>query len=71
MTQYCSHRQDTLAYMERYRQTFYQTKDSFLEFRTSKYTRTEGNLQDRDERRLMANQIAPGAHHISASRHHW
>jgi len=46
MTQYRSHTRDTLAYMERYLQTFHQTKDIFLEFRTSKSTRAEVNRQD-------------------------
>ena len=67
MTQYCSHTPDTLAYMERYLQTLHQTKDIFLEFRTSKSTRAEVNRQDRELRRLMANQIAQEAHHISAA----
>jgi len=64
MTQYRSHTLDTLANMERYLQTFHQTKDIFLEFRTSKSTRVEVNCQDRELRRLMANQIAQEAHHI-------
>ena len=67
MTQYRSHTQDTLAYMERYLPTFPQTKDIFLEFRTSKSTRAEVNRQDRELRILMANQIAQEAHHISAA----
>jgi len=62
MTQYRSHTPDTLAYMERYLQTFHQTKDIFLEFRTSKSTRAEVNRQDWELRRLMANQIAQEAH---------
>ena len=67
MTQYRSHTPDTPAYIEGYLQTFHQTKDIFLEFRTSKCTRAEVNLQDRELRRLMANQIAQEAHHISAA----
>ena len=67
MTQYRSHTPDTLVYMERYLQTFHQTKDIFLEFRTSKSTRAEVNHQDRELRILMANQIAQKAHHISAA----
>ena len=67
MTQYRSHTPDTLAYMDRYLQTFHQTKDIFLEFHTSRSTRTEVNRQDRELRRLMANQIAPEAHHITAA----
>ena len=58
MTQYRSHTPDTLAYMQRYLQTFHHTKDIFLEFRTSKSTRAEVNRQDRELRILMANQIA-------------
>ena len=67
ITQYHSHTPDTLAYMERYQQTFHQTKDIFLEFHTSKSTRTEINHQDRELRRLMPKQIAQAAHHISAA----
>ena len=67
MTQYRSHTPDTLAYMERYLQTFHQTKDIFLEIRTSKSTRAEVNRQDRELRILMGNQIAQEAHHISAA----
>ena len=67
MTQYRSHTPDTLAYMESYLQTFHQTKEVFLEFRTSKSTRTEVNRQDRELRRLMANQIPQEAHQISAA----
>ena len=67
MTQYRSHTPDTLAYMERYLQTFHQTKDIFFEFRTSKSTRAEVNRQDWESRRLIANQIAQEAHHISAA----
>ena len=67
MTQYRSHTPDTLAYMERYLQTFDQTKDIFLEFCTLKSTCAEVNRQDRELRRLMANQIAPEAPHISAT----
>ena len=65
MTKYRSLSPDTLAYMERYLQTFHQTMDIFLEFRTSKSTRTEVNRQDRELRILMANQIAQEAHYIS------
>ena len=53
--------------MERYLQTFHQTKDIFLEFRTSKSTHVEVNRQDRELRILMANQIAQEAHRISAA----
>jgi len=55
MTQYCGDTPDTLAYMERYLQTFHQTKHIFLEFRTSKSTCAEVNRQDRELRRLMVN----------------
>jgi len=40
MAQYRSHTPDTLSYMESYLQIFHRTKDIFLEFRTSKATRT-------------------------------
>ena len=67
ITQYRSHTPDTLAYMERYLQKFHQTKDIFLEFRTSKSTPAEVNRQDRELRILMANQIAQEARHVSAA----
>ena len=51
MTQYRSHTLDTLAYMERYLQTFHQMKDIFLEFRTSKFTHVEVNCEDQELRR--------------------
>jgi len=70
MTQYCSQTPDTLPYMARYLQTFHQTKDIFLEFRTSNSTRAEVNRQDRELRRLIANQVAQEAHHISAAQRH-
>ena len=69
MTQYRSHTPDTLAYMERYLLTFHKTKNIFLEFHTSKSTRAEVHRQDRELRRLMVNQIAQEAHHISAAQH--
>jgi len=43
MAQYRSHTPGTLSYPERYLLTFHQTKDIFLEFRTSKPTRAEAN----------------------------
>ena len=43
MTQYHSHTLETLAYMERYQQTFHQTKDIFLKFRTSKSIQAKVN----------------------------
>jgi len=67
ITQYRSPTPDTLAYMERYLQTFHQRKDIFLEFWTSKSTGVEVNRQGRELRRLMANQMAQEAHHISAA----
>ena len=67
LTQYHSHTPDTLAYMEWYLQIFHQTKDIFLEFRTSKSTCVEVNCQDCELRILIANQIAQEAHHISAA----
>jgi len=54
MTQYRSHTLDTLSYMESYLQTFDLIKDIFLEFRTSKATRTRADRQDRELRELMA-----------------
>jgi len=54
MAQYCSHTPDTLSYMKSYLQTFHQTKDIFLEFRTSKATRAQAYRQDRELRELMA-----------------
>ena len=56
--QYHCHTRDTLVYMERYLQTFYQTKDIFLEFSSLKATRAEGKSKDRNLRELMANQCA-------------
>jgi len=67
ITQYRSHTPDTLAHMERYLLTFHQTKDIFLEFRTLKSTGAVVNRQDWELRRLMTNQIAQEAHHISAA----
>ena len=67
MTQYRSHTPDTLAYMEKYLQTFHQTKDIFLEFRTSKSTRVKLNCQDCQLRILLANQITQESHRISAA----
>jgi len=58
MAQYRSHTPDTLSYMESYLQTFHTTKDNFLEFRTSKATRTRADHQERELRELMAHQRA-------------
>jgi len=63
MAQYRSHTPARLSYMESYLQTFYRTKDIFLEFRTSKATRTRADRQDRDLRELMADQHAKEVHH--------
>jgi len=57
--------------MERYLQTFHQTKDIFLEFRTSKVTYAEANRQDRDLRELMSNQRANEARHNTAAKRRW
>jgi len=54
MAQYRSHTPDTLSYLESYLQTCHGTKDIFLEFRTSKATRTRADRQDRELRELMA-----------------
>ena len=67
MTQYHSHKPDTLAKMEKYLQKFHQTKDIFLEFRTSKSTHAEVNCQNHKLRILIVNQNAQEAHHISAA----
>jgi len=63
MAQYRSHIPDTHSYMESYLQTFHQTKDIFLEFRTSKATRAQANHQDRELRELMADQRAKAVCH--------
>jgi len=68
MAQYRSHTPDTLVYMENYLQTFHRTKDIFLEFRTSKSTRAEVNRQDRELRKLLADQRAQETRHISAAK---
>jgi len=62
MAQYQSNTPDTLSYMESYLQTFHRTKDMFLEFRTSKATRTRADRQDRELRELMADQHAKEVH---------
>src|SRR5437588_1657865 len=56
MSQYRSHTPDTLSYLENYLQTFHQTNDVFLEFRTSKATRAEANRRDRELRQSMVDQ---------------
>jgi len=68
MAQYHSHTPDTLSYPERYVLTFHQTKDIFLEFRTSKDTRAEANRQDRELRELIANEGAHRIRSISAAK---
>ena len=69
MAQYRSHTPDTLSYMERYLQTFHRTKDIFLEFRTSKATRTRADRQDRELRELMVDQRAKAVHHRTVTNH--
>jgi len=69
MALYGSHRPDPLVYMKRYFQTFYRTKDIFLEFPTSKAMCTEPNHQDWDLRELMVNQRANEARHNTATKH--
>jgi len=71
MAQYRSHTPDTLSYMESYLQTFHQTKDIFLEFRTSKATRAQANCQDRKLRELMADQRAKEVHYRSVANRRW
>ena len=63
MAQYRSLRPDTLSYIESNLQTFHRTKDIFLEFRTSKATRTRPDRQDQELRELMADQRAKEVHH--------
>jgi len=63
MAQYRSHTPDTLSYMESYLQTFHRTKDIFLNFRTSRATRTRADRQDRELRELMADQRGKEVHH--------
>jgi len=58
MAQYHSHTPNTLSYLERFLLTFHQTKDIFLEFRTLKASRAEGNGQVQELRELMANELA-------------
>ena len=71
MVQYHSHTPDTLAYMERYLQTFNQTKDIFLKFSTAKSTCAEANRQDSDLRELMANQRAKQFRHNTVAERRW
>jgi len=68
MVHYRSHTPDTLVYMERYLQTFHQTKNIFLEFYISKATRAEANRQDRDLWEQMANQRANEGRHNTAAK---
>jgi len=63
MAQYRSHTPDTLSYMESYLKTFHLTKHIFLEFRTSKATRTRADRLDRELRELMADERAKEVHH--------
>ena len=70
MAQYRSHTPDTLSYPERYLLTFHQTKDIFLEFRTSKATHTEANRQDRELRELIANDRPHEIRRTSAAKRH-
>jgi len=71
MAQYRSYTLDTLSYMESYLQTFYQTKDIFLEFCTSKATRAQANPQDAELRELMADQRAIEVHYRSVANRGW
>jgi len=68
MAQYRSHTPDTLAYMERYLQTFHQTNAIFLEFCILKATPAEANRQYQDLRELMANQRANEACHNTTAK---
>jgi len=68
MAQYRGHTPDTLSYLERYLLTCHQTKDIFLEFRTSKATRAEANRQDRELRELITNERAHVIRRTSAAK---
>jgi len=68
MAQYRSHTPDTLSYLERYLLTFPQTKDIFLEFRTSKATRREANREDQELWELIANERAHEIRRTSAAK---
>ena len=72
MAQYQSHTPKTLSYMKEYLRTFHQTKDVFLEFRTSKATRAEANRHDRELREIMATQRAnaPPINSVAQRRRH-
>jgi len=69
MAQYRSHTLETVSYIERYLTTFHWTKDVFLEFHTSKATRTEASRQDQELRELMANQHAKEVRHKTAAKY--
>jgi len=58
MAQYCSHTPDPLSYMASYLQTFQRTRDFFLEFCASKATPAQANRQDRELKKLLADQRA-------------
>jgi len=68
MAQYCSHIPDTLSYLERYLQTFHQMKDIFLEFRTSKATHAEANLQHGELQELIVDERAHEIRSTSAAK---
>ena len=70
MAQYRSHIPDILSYQERYLVTFDQTKDIFLEVRTSKATHVEANRQDQELWELIANERAHEIRRSSAAKRH-
>src|SRR5918999_6144760 len=47
MAQYRSHTEETLQYMDNYLRTFHRKKHIFIEFRTSKSTRTAADKNDK------------------------
>ena len=55
MAQYRSHMPETLESMEMYLLTFHRTKDSFLEFRTTKALHAQAEREDQELRERIAN----------------
>ena len=54
IAQYRSHILDTLSYLASSLQTFHQTKEIFLESRTSKATSTQADRQNQELKELIA-----------------
>jgi len=57
--------------MESYLQIFHQTKDICLEFRSSKASSAQANLQDRELREVIADQRAKEVRHRSVANRRW